>query len=161
MRHTIILITLLQLNISSFGQTLDISITIDTCVDARFKNRVSFVIENRNSIDYWIKTELLTYYFQVIDINGQSIGIKTTRHLNLIGNNEYTKIEKSTKVTIEWLADFFDNYDFQINHEYYIVASYEYPNLTRDEKKKSKKTDFKLVQSKIEAKSNRFRICIL
>lgn len=161
MRHTIILITLLQLSVSSFGQTLDINITIDTCIDARFKNKVSFVIENRNSIDYWIKTEFLTYYFQVFDTNGESIGRKTTRHLNLIGNNEYTKIEKSTIVTIDWLADFFDNYDFQINQEYYLVTSYEYPYLTRDEKKKNKKNDFKLVQSKIEAKSNRFRICKL
>jgi hypothetical protein len=145
----------------SLGQQLDIKIVIDTCIDARLQNKVEFVIENHSTYDYWIKNEFLPFYFSIYTPDGELVGRKTTRHLNSIGNTEYTKIDKNSRVIVHWVADFFDNYDFQINKKYYIKTCYEYPFLTREEKKKSKNSDFKLIQSKNYAKSNIFRICRL
>jgi hypothetical protein len=103
----------------------------------------------------------LPFYFGIYSSNGDVVQRKTTRHLNAIGNNEYTKIDKNSKVTVEWLADFFDNYDFKLNQDYYIDTSYEYSHLTRDEKRKSRNPNFKLIQSKIDTRSNKFKICKL
>ncbi len=158
MRYLIILfVNLIICNYSS-SQNLDIKIRIDTCIDARLKNKVDFIIENNNDFDCWIKTEFLLFYFGIYSFNGDLVQRKTTRHLNEIGKNEYMKIGKKSKVTIEWSADFFDNYDFKPNEKYYIATSYEYSHLTKDEKKKFKNSDFKLIQSRIDAKSNNFRI---
>jgi hypothetical protein len=159
MKYLFLLFICLQTGKLTIGQKLEISIKIDTCVDARLHNKVSFEIANKDNIDYWIKTEFLPFYFALYNVKGEMIERKTTRHLNLIGNSEYTLIPKNSKVKIDWLADFFNNYDFSLNQDYYLETSYEYSHLAKEEKKKSKNSDFKLYQTKVTAKSNKFKIC--
>jgi hypothetical protein len=161
MRYIILSLVSLIISEFSFCQNLDIKIKTDTCIDASIENKIIFVIENNNDFDYWIKTEYLTFYFGVYTLKGEPVQRRTTRHLNRIGKNEYTLIDKNSKVTVEWITDFFDNYRFKFNHDYYIQTSYEYIHMTREEKKKSKKPNFKLIQAKIDAKSNQFKTCNL
>ena len=51
------------------------------------------------------------------------------------------------------MAGFFDNYYVQDDQKYYIVLSHEYPKLTKDKKNENQKAGFKIIQSKIDAKS--------
>lgn len=161
MKNLILVVILVLLQGYAFSQNLTISIKVDTCIDARYSNNVSYIIENHGNSDLWIKTEYLNMYFGVYSSSGEMVQRKTTRHNNEINVDEYTKIEKNSQVVVTWKADFFDNIKFELGQEYYIEAGYEYLHPNRDEKKRSRRSDFVLIQSRIDAKSNRFRICAL
>lgn len=137
------------------------TIELDSCIKNYEKNKVCFFIENKTDFDIWIKNYLLTFYFWVYDMNGTQVQRKSSRHLNCeeIGQGEYTKIPKNKKVKIGWLADFFENYNFKKEEDYFIKSSYELTYLNREEKKKTRKTDFYLPKIKFSGRSNYFTIC--
>ncbi len=161
MKFSIFLLLSILVCSHSFGQGLTIKIKVDSCVDANATNRVQFLIENKNNFECVIKTNFLPFYFGIYSLNGEMVPKKSSRHLNNVGNDEYIKIGKNSSESISWLADFWDNFEFKLNQEYYIATTYEYSHLTKDEKKKFKKSDIKLVQSKNNGQSNNFRICEL
>jgi hypothetical protein len=145
----------------SIGQELIIKIKVDTCINPNAVNKVEFLIENKNNFECVVKTEFLPFYFGIYSLTGEMVERKSTRHLNAIGNKEYIIIGKNSSESISWSADFWDNFEFNQNQEYYIATTYEYSYLTRNEKKKFKKSDIKLVKSKNKGQSNNFRICKL
>ena len=146
MKYVIILLMGLWVCSNSIGQKLDIGVKIDSCIDPYGLNKVDFIIRNMNDFDCFIKTNFLAVYFGIYASDGELVQKKSSNHLNRIGENEYTRVGKNSNVTITWLADFWDNFDFKINQEYYIISSYEYSHLTRKEKKKFKNSDFKLIK---------------
>jgi len=160
MKFSIFLLASIVLYNHSLGQGLTIKIKVDNCVDANTINKVQFLIENNNNFDCVVKTEFLPFYFGIYSLTGEMVQRKTSRHLNTVGNNEYIQIGKNSSESIYWLADFWDNYEFKPNQEYYIATTYEYSHLTKDEKKKFKNSDVKLVQSKNQGQSNNFRVCM-
>ena len=139
------------------------SIEIDTCINASSSNYVSFIIENPTDSDLWIRTYFLVLYRGVYSLNGKMVSRKTTRHSNVedIGEEQYTKIDKNSTRTIKWMANFFENTQFELNKEYYIETGYEYSHLTRKEKNKFPKSGLKLAQKRFNGKSNVFKICKL
>jgi hypothetical protein len=157
---TFLLISLILWN-DIIAQQLIIKIKVDTCIDVNKMNKVEFLVENNNNFDCVVKTEYLPFYFGVYSVTGEIVHRKTSRHNNIVGYNEYVTIDKNSSKVIPWLADFWGNLQFKLNQEYYIEATYEYSYLTKEEKRKFKKSLVKLVKSKNSGRSNFFRICNL
>jgi len=156
----VLIINLFAIPITSvcFSQNLKMELVIQKCIDASSRDTVTFIIENPTDSDIWIKPDYLTFYFGVCASNGEIISRKTTRHLNRIGSN-FFKIGKKSKKELKWTTDFFDNYQFELNKEYYVECGYEPPHLTRKEKREIKESNINLPENQFSGKSNLFRIC--
>lgn len=148
-------------SIYCYSQKLEMTLEVEPCVNASTENRVNFIIENQTDADYWIKPNFLTFSFRVYSKDGDTISRKTTKHLNQVSNSEYIKVGKNSKVEIEWVSDFFENYQFTLNEKYYLVSGYELTHLTRKEKKKFLKSGLRLAPYKFSGKSNLFEVCDL
>ncbi|MFS4447863.1 hypothetical protein [Maribacter sp. 2307UL18-2] len=131
---------------------------IDTCIDLSSQNNVTFVIENPTDSDIWINPLYLTFYFGVYSEDGNIISRKTTRPLNGL-ESEYVKVEKKSKKELNWRADFFDNYQLELNKKYYLECGYEPPHLRRKDKRKLNEQNIILSENRFDGKSKLFRIC--
>lgn len=140
------------------GQGLKINLSLDSCIYLNGENPVVFVLTNEDSVDCWVKTEHLPIYFGIYSEDEEIVSRKTSQQNDRLNQGEYTKIEGNSTVKIMWNLNF-ENYNLVKNQKYFIQTSYEYNHLTREEKKRVKKTDFKLIQSRINAKSGLFSAC--
>ncbi|WP_320556846.1 hypothetical protein [Winogradskyella aquimaris] len=131
---------------------------IETCIDTSSQNNVTFIIENLTDSDIWINPLYLTFSFGIYSEDGNIVSRKTTRHLSGL-KSEYLKVDKKSKKELKWTADFFDNYQFELNKEYYLECGYEPPYLRRKEKRKLKESNIFLSENRFDGKSNLFRIC--
>ncbi len=150
---------LLIFSIFCYAQDLRMSLEIDSCIDETEINKVFFIIENATDSDYWLKANHLTFYLGVYSNNGQMVSRKTTRHINPIEATDYIKVDKKSKIKLEWRTDLFDNLRFDSNQKYYLESGYELTHLTRDEKKKFTRSGLKLAQQKFSGRSNLFEVC--
>lgn len=158
-KTAIILLFLVSFN-QLFAQNVTIDIKIDSCVyEHKLINKITFILENNNDFDCWIVADFLPYSFGIFDSDGNIVPRKNTKHFNLIGGDEYVKIEKKSTAIVEWDTDFFYQLIFDKLKTYHIETSYKYSKLTKEEKKRSRKSDFNLIQEQIDAKSNEFKIC--
>ena len=119
---------------------------------------MTFVIENLTDSDIWIDPLYLTFYFEVYSVNGNKISRKTSRHLDAL-ESDFRKVEKKSNKELEWNTDFFDNFQFELNEEYYLKCGYEPPILRGKDKRVLKTQNIELLENRFEGKSNMFRIC--
>ena len=131
---------------------------METCIDLSSQNNLTFIIENPTDADVWINPLYLTFNFGIYSEDGKIVARKSTRHLKGLAS-EYVKIEKKSKKEFKWLADFFDNYQLEINKMYYLKCGYEPPHLRRKDKRKLNEQNIRLSDNRFDGKSNLFRMC--
>lgn len=157
MNKLIINVILILIPSIYFSQDLKMELKVETCIDISSQNKVTFIVENPTNSDVWINPSYLNFYFGIYSEDGNMISKKTTRHLNGL-KSQHIKVEKKSKKELEWNADFFDNYQFELNKKYYLECGYE-PHMGRKEKRKLHKQNIVLSENRFNGKSNIFWVC--